>query len=105
MYKYNMACRYCKSEEDETQEHLTICSFTKEMKDSLDLTQEKDQLILWRKITRALKQVHKDDVNIQKDNNNTDEVDVEIGNCENLPNQTGFRVPSVASRETCQGDR
>ena len=43
------------------------------MREPLDLTQEKDQLILWRKITRALKQVYKHDVNMQKDE---DEVDV-----------------------------
>ena len=50
MYRNDMECRYC---ENETQEH-----FTKEMRKTFDLTQETDQLVLWRKLTRALKDVH-----------------------------------------------
>ena len=46
MYKGNMKCRYCKSGADETQEHLEECDLTKDMRKSLDLQKEKDQLIL-----------------------------------------------------------
>ena len=58
MYKDNMACRYFKSGKEETQEHLEECDFTIEMRKTLDLKKETDKLILWRRITHALKDLY-----------------------------------------------
>ena len=44
------------------------------MRKSLDLTKETDQLKLWRKLTRALKHVHKEN---NKNIEHIDEVDLE----------------------------
>ena len=44
------------------------------MRKSLDLTKETDQLNLWRKLTRALKHVHKEN---NKNIEHIDEVDLE----------------------------
>ena len=52
-----MESRYCELGENQTQEHFESCDFTKEMRLSLDLKQETDQLVLWRKLTRASKYV------------------------------------------------
>ena len=72
------------------------------MRKSLDLTQETDKLVLWRKLTRALKHVNKEDnTNIERD----DDVNFETIDSANSLYQKGSEVPPVASNETCQGDR
>ena len=38
VYRNNMACRLCTSGEDETQDHLERCNFTKEIRENLNLT-------------------------------------------------------------------
>ena len=47
-----------KSGIEETQEHLEECDFTIEMRKTLDLKKETDKLILWRRITHALKDLY-----------------------------------------------
>ena len=58
VYTNNMACRLCTSGENETQEHLEKCNFTKDMRKNLDLNIREDKIVLWRKITRALKDIY-----------------------------------------------
>ena len=58
MYKDNMACRLCKSGENETQEHMEKCKFTKEMSENLDMGKEADKIVLWRKLNRALQKLY-----------------------------------------------
>ena len=53
-----MACRLCTSGEDETQDHLERCNFTKEMRENLNLTLRDDKIVLWRRITGALKDIY-----------------------------------------------
>ena len=38
---YNMKCRCCKTGADKTQDYSTICEFTKKMRETLDLGQQK----------------------------------------------------------------
>ena len=53
VWRNNMACRLCTSGEDETQDHLERCNFTKEMRENLNLTLREDKIVWWRKITRS----------------------------------------------------
>ena len=64
MQKDNMQCQLCKSGEDETQEHLEKCDFTKEMRKNLNLGKREDKIVLWRKITRALKDLYTPNKNV-----------------------------------------
>ena len=57
-----MACRLCTSGEDETQDHLERCSFTKEMRGNLNLTIREEKIIVWRRIIRALKDIYENNV-------------------------------------------
>ena len=91
MYRNNMECRYCEPRENQTKEHFTSCNFTKEMRTSLDLTQETDQ-VLWRKLTRALKHGHDEN---NKNNEPTDDVDLETIDSENSDNKKGSEVGSL----------
>ena len=100
MYRKDLKCRCCESGENETQEHFTSCDFTKEMRKSLDLTQETDQLVLWRKLTRALQHVHN-----ENNKNNEFNVDLETRDSAISPYQKGSEVPPVTCKETCQGNR
>ena len=54
MYRDNMCCRYCKSGEEETQEHMETCESTTELREGLNLKIEREHIILWRKINRKL---------------------------------------------------
>ena len=36
-YREDMTCRYCKTEEDETQEHMEICKYTATLREWLNL--------------------------------------------------------------------
>ena len=58
-FRDNMQWRHCNSWEDETQEHLERCTFTSEMRRNLDLTKEREHLILWRKINKNLRELHR----------------------------------------------
>ena len=55
IYRENMQCRYCTTGVDETQEHLKECEFTRTMSKTLKVKKERELMILWRTITRALK--------------------------------------------------
>ena len=66
MYRNYMACRLCTSGEDETQDHLERCNFTKEMRENLDLNLREDKIVLWRKITRALKDIYDNKARFKK---------------------------------------
>ena len=57
LYKNNMHCRLCTTGENETQEQLEICEFTKEMRKNLDLGKRDAKIVLWRKITRELQEI------------------------------------------------
>ena len=59
-----MACRLCTSREDETQDHLERCSFTKKMRGNLNLTLRVDKIVVWRRITRALKDIYENDMDV-----------------------------------------
>ena len=71
------------------------------MRTTLDLTQETDQLVRWRKLTRALKDVHNQN---DKTNEINNDVNVETIDSENTPNHNCSEVPPVAREETCQVD-
>ena len=58
MYRNNMACRLCTSGEDVTPKHLERINFTKGMRENLDLNIMEDKIMLWRRITRALKDIY-----------------------------------------------
>ena len=58
-FRDNMQCRHCTSGEDETQEHLETCDFTSEMRRNLNLNKEREHMILWRKITKNLRELYK----------------------------------------------
>ena len=59
-----MACRLCTSGEDETQDHLERCNFTKEMRENLNLTLREDKILLWRRITRVLKDIYENNKDV-----------------------------------------
>ena len=50
-----MHCRHCTTGERETQDHLEVCTFFKQYRETLDLTIREQKLIFWRRITRVLK--------------------------------------------------
>ena len=93
-----MACRLCTSGEDETQDHLERCSFTKEMRGNLNLTVREEKIVVWRRITRALKDIYDNNNDfVSKYNLETSTVD-----CESTPNPEGQGEALPASdRETC----
>ena len=61
-----MTCRYCKTEEEETQEHMEICKYTAKLREGLNLTIERDHIILWRKINSKLFKEHNDVSSIEE---------------------------------------
>ena len=63
VYRDNMQCRYCTTGANETQEHMEEYEFTRKIRTSLNLKDECERMILWRKITRALKELYKKDNN------------------------------------------
>ena len=58
-FRNNMQYRHCNSGEDETQEQLEKCKFIEAMRKKLDLENEREHMILWRKINRALTKLYK----------------------------------------------
>ena len=106
-WKHDMACRLCTSGENETQDHLERCSFTKEMRENLDLTIREDKRVLWRRITRTLKDIYvnnKDIVINDTQNILPNKGNIETGtvDCESTPNLEGQGEALPASdRETC----
>ena len=68
-----MPFRQCKSGVNNTQEHLETCKFTKEMRTNLYLGKREDKIVVWRKITRVLKNVYDPNSNItnMKENKST----------------------------------
>ena len=66
-----MKCRLCNSHENETQENMDRCDFTKEMRANLNMGKEEDKVVLWRKLTRALSKLYSSkDVNRELIKNN-----------------------------------
>ena len=65
-----MQCRLCTTGENETQEHIEKCKFTTEMRNNLDLGKGDDKIVLWRKITRALKKIYEPKSIVNKNKNN-----------------------------------
>ena len=68
-----MQCQLCNSGENETQEHLERCDFTREMRTNLDLGKLKDKVVLWRKLTRALQNVYTTNKNVNKESSTHNE--------------------------------
>ena len=66
-YRDNMSCRYCTSGEEETQEHMETCESTSEMRQRLNLTIEREHIILWRKINRKLFKEYNDVTTIESE--------------------------------------
>ena len=106
-----MACRLCTSGENETQDHLKRCSFTKEMRGNLNLTLREDKIVVWRRITRALKDiyVHNKDFVIKDTQNiipSTGSIETSTVDCESTPNleEQGEALPA-SDRETCPRGR
>ena len=64
--KDSMACILCTSGENETQDHLEKCEFTRDMRKNLDLELRDDKIVLWRKITRALNEIYEHKTNVNK---------------------------------------
>ena len=71
------------------------------MRRTLDLTQETDQLVLWRKLTRALRHLLNEN---KKSNKLNYTLGLETINSANSLNQKGRKGPPVTREETCQGD-
>ena len=92
-YKNNMACRLCTSGENETQEYLEKFEFTKDRRKNLDLEIRDDKIVLWRKITRALKDIYepKKDVNKLISNSIDKTINPNKGtkDCGSTPNPAG----------------
>ena len=82
--------------------HLERCSFTKEIRGNLNLNLREDKIVLWRRITRALKNIYDNNKDfVSKDNLETSTVD-----CESTPNPEGQGEALPASdRETCPRGR
>ena len=106
-----MACKLCTSGEDEAREHLERCKFTEDMRKNLDLNIREDKIVLWRKITRALKDIYdpkKDVVNkyIPNQTLNTTDLIANTIDCESTPNPEGQGEALPATdRETCSRGR
>ena len=64
-----MQCRLCTTGEKETQEYLEKCAFTTEMRKNLHLNKREDKIVLWRKITRALKDLYEPKSSVNKNKN------------------------------------
>ena len=57
--RQNMECRHCNTTDEETQEHLEIRKGTEDLRKDLGLEKEHDHMLLWRKLTRRLKDIIK----------------------------------------------
>ena len=81
------------------------------MWENLNLNLREDKIVLWRKITRALKDIYdnnKDVVNKNTPNRvlSTDNLEIDTVDCESTPNPKGQGKALPASdRETCPRDR
>ena len=73
------AGRYRTMGADETQKHLEECEFTWKMRKSLNLEIEWERMILWRKITRALKKLYQNKNNNHSNVNNGNTYDTATG--------------------------
>ena len=112
MYRNNMQCCLCKSEEKETQEHLETCEFTEEMRKNLNIKIREDKIVLWRKITMAIKKDMNQidsNVNSKKDNKSKsthNELKLDTKDCETIqnPEGQGYFLPAP-SKKTCPGSR
>ena len=106
-----MASRLCTSREDETQDHLERCSFTKEMRGNLNLTIREDKIVVWRRITRALKDIYEHNKDfVIKDTQNivpsTGNLETSTVDCESTPYPEGQGEALPASdREICPRGR
>ena len=78
-----MVCRLCNSGENETQEHTEKFDFTKEMRENLDMGKEEDKLVLWKKLSRALRKLY-NDKDVNKDLNKTNKPDSIVKESENM---------------------
>ena len=107
MHKDNMACRLCTSGENEKQFHLEKCEFRKDMRKNIDLEIRDDKIVLWSKITRALKDTNESKKRVvnkmiwnsidKSTNANTGTKD-----CESTPNPPGQgEALPTPSKETC----
>ena len=52
LYKGNLKCDKCESGEEESQEHMMVCTGWEEERGSLDLTMMKDQVEFMMKVMR-----------------------------------------------------
>ena len=91
--------------------HLETHEFTKEMRTNLNLIKRQDKIVLWRKITRTLKEIYEpnSNVNNKKANKNTNSKIgsiIDTMDCENKPNPEGqgYLLPAP-SKETCPRSR
>ena len=81
------------------------------MWENLNLNLREDKIVLWRKITRALKDIYdnnKDVVNKNTPNQviSTDNLEIDTVDCESTPNPEGQGEALPASdRETCPRGR
>ena len=50
---------YKPTQEDETQENLETCEYTREMRKNLDLNKEREHIILWKNIDKNLRELYK----------------------------------------------
>ena len=60
MYREDMTCRYCNTGEEETQEHMETCESTATLREGLNINNEREHIILWRKINSKLLKEHND---------------------------------------------
>ena len=58
-FRDNMQCRHRTSGEDKTQEHLEKCEFRKIMSKNLNLENEREHMIWWREINKALRELYR----------------------------------------------
>ena len=102
---------YTQAGENETQEYLEKFSFTKEMRENLDLSLREDKIVLWRRISRTLKDIYRNnkDIVIHDTQNilpNKGNIETGTLDCESTPNLEGQGEALPASdRETCPRGR
>ena len=99
----NMGCRQCKSEEVESQEHLETCAGTKDLRKNLDMTN--DYMIFWRKISKKLRDMIKNEETEELKNKLLQRNSVHIQKPNKKTNAKAVRVSDPSESRQCHRAR
>ena len=58
-FRSNMGCRHCNTDEIEFQEHLEVCTGTKDLRVNLKMNVPNKHSIFWRRMSKRLKDLKK----------------------------------------------